>query len=64
MTSYVDPQHIEVITAKAREEAQRNLCALCGRCHHCGGYDCDEQCLAHLVLGLLRPSVTAFEPPL
>lgn len=61
MSTFVDPQHVEVIIAKARHEAEWGSCADCNVCHRCG-YGPDDQCLAHLVLGLLQPSVTAFEP--
>jgi hypothetical protein len=51
----VDPQHIDVIVAAAQDTLDRFGCP------------CrvpDELCLAHLVIALLRPSVTAWEAPL
>lgn len=59
MTTYVDPHHVTVIVEKAREDVRYG-------CDCVITFDPDvfDPCLAHLTLGLLQPTVTAYEPPL
>lgn len=74
MTTYVDPHHVTVIVARAREEiralrlsGQQCGCEWWGSIesgadHFTPGSEAVEECFPHLVLGLLQPTVTAYEP--
>lgn len=66
MTTFVSPDAVTVIIERAKQEADENCtCRWVNVATANDEFDAEfEQCFPHMVVGLLQPTVTAYEPTL